>query len=361
VRSVLYDVQARQGAHFEDFDGAIWTMDLGDPLAEYEAIRTGAGMWDVYALVKWTVDGADAASAIQRVFTNDIGSMVDGQVRYGAFTDVDGRLLDEGTVYRRAADRYFVFTNSSGFGEHLRQHSPDATLTITNRTQQMPLISVQGQRSRELLQSLTAFDLSTLRYFRFVTERVEVAGYPVWLSRTGFSGELGFELIPDRDDAEPLWLALAKAGVRPIGFSGVEIARIEAGLIVHDYDYHAGDRSPFDVGLDGVVALASGADFLGRDALVSAANSPKHRFKTLRIDGDQAPEYGSEVTLGGEVVGTLTSPTVSPRLGTIGLAVLLRDVASNGTRLSVAVGNTTVGAVVDELALYDPQKRRPRA
>jgi len=360
LRSVLYDIQARQGGRFEDFDGSIWTMDLGDPHGEYEAIRTSAGMWDVYALVKWTIDGPDAAGAIQRVFTNDVGSIVDGQVRYGGFTDADGCLLDEGTVYRRGADSYFVFTNSDSFGEHIRMHSPDADVSVTNRTVDMPLISVQGPQSRELLQSVTDFDLSTLRYFRFATEKVMVAGVPVWLSRTGFSGELGFELIPERNDAERLWLALAEAGVRPIGFSAVEIARIEAGLIVYGYDYEPGQRSPFDVGLDGVVAFDRGVEFLGREHVAAAASTPRNRFKTLRINSDVAPEYGCDVTLGGEVVGTLTSPTVSPRLGTIGLAVLHSEVASNGTRLNVPVGEAPVSAVVDELALYDPTKRRPR-
>ncbi|MFZ0322514.1 MAG: aminomethyltransferase family protein [Actinomycetes bacterium] len=361
LRSALYEVQARQGATFEDFDGAIWTMDLGDTPGEYEAIRTGGAMWDVYALVKWTVEGSDAARALQRVFTNDVGSMSDGQVRYGGFTDAEGNLLDEGTVYRRGAGHYYAFTNTDSFGAHLAEHSAGLDVVATNETAQMPLISVQGPRSREVLQGLTGTDLSSLRYFRFLTERVEVAGIPVLLSRTGFSGELGFEMIPDRENAEPLWLALAEVGVTPIGFHAVEMARVEAGLIVFGYDYEPGTRSPFDVGLDAVVALGADADFLGRDALAAVAAAPPNRFKTLRIDSPDAPEYGSDVTLDGEVVGTLTSPSVSPRLGTIGLAVLRSDVAANGNTLAVSVGGTTVTAVVDELSLYDPQKRRPRS
>ncbi|HUW15801.1 MAG TPA: aminomethyltransferase family protein [Actinomycetes bacterium] len=361
IRSVLYEVQRRQGGTFDDFDGWTWTLDLGDTLGEYEAMRSGAAMWDVYALAKWEVTGPDARTAIQRLFTNDLSTQSVGQVKYGAFVDENGAMVDDGTVYRLADDRYFVFTNRHELETELATHSPDASVRGVDRTHDMPLVSVQGPRSREILQTLTTTDLGGLAYFRFLPHRVDVAGVPVWVSRTGFSGELGFELIPDRGDAEPLWTTLAAAGVRPIGFNAVEIARIEVGLVVHDFDYSVGQRTPFDIGLDRVVALSSGADYVGKDALADIAEHPPNRFRTLRIDGAAAPEYGSDVRQDGSVVGTLTSPTISPRYGTIGLAVLRADVAERGNEVTVTVGDEQLRAVVEPLSIHDPDKRRPRA
>jgi aminomethyltransferase len=361
IRSVLYDVQARQGGTFQDFDGWVWTLDLGDTPGEYEAVRSGAAMWDVYALTKWEVVGPDAEEAIQRVFTRDLSGQEVGQVIYGAFCDSDGMLLDEGTVFKLDREHYFVFTNGHEFADHLSDWSTGLSVAIADQTHEMPLISVQGPKSREILQSLTDVDLSALRYFRFVPERIAVAGVPVWLSRTGFSGELGFELVTTPADAERLWLALTDAGVRPIGSNAVEVARIEAGLIIYSFDYDPGQRTPFDLGLDRMVSLNTPVTYLGKDRLRELATNPPRRFKTLRISGDVLPEYGADVLHDGAVVGTLTSPTDSPRFGLIGLAVIPTALADNGAMLEVVVGDGVAAATVDSLSIHDPEKLKPRS
>ncbi len=208
VRSVLHDAQVAQGAEFRDDDGWLWTTGFGDPAGGYAAITEGTAMWDVYPLVKWDVRGPQAAQGVQRVFTGDVLGQVPGQVRYGAFTDEDGLLVDDGTVFKHADDHFWVFTNTSGFGEHWAAHTAGLDFSFENRVPEMPLVSVQGPGSRDLLRSLTSADLDGLRYFRFLTERVDVGGVPCWLMRTGFSGELGFELVPVPDGAPALWAAL---------------------------------------------------------------------------------------------------------------------------------------------------------
>jgi glycine cleavage system aminomethyltransferase T len=149
-------------------------------------------------------------------------------------------------------------------------------------------------------------------------------------------------------------------GARPFGVGVIEILRVEAGLVVLDYDYEAHERTPYDLSFDRVVALGT-VDFLGSDALKAVAASPPHRFKTLRLEGDELPEYGVEVTRDGKAVGTLTSPAVSPRFGPIALAVLDTDVARDDERVDVALGVGTQPATVAPLAIYDPEKKRPRA
>ena len=224
----------------------------------------------------------------------------------------------------------------------------------------MPHLGVIGPRSREVVQKLTDEDLGSLKYFRFIPRPVQVAGVDVHLSRTGYGGELGYELfLRDPADAETLWNAVVGAGVTPIGTEAIEVARVEAGLIVTDYDYEPHERTPFDFNLDRMVRLDQGLGFAGEDALRAVAADPPNRFVTLRYEADALPEYGAAVTKDGEEVGVLTSPTDSPRFGKIGLAVIESAQASVGNTLGVAVGGGIVSATVDVLPIYDTEKRAP--
>jgi aminomethyltransferase len=175
----------------------------------------------------------------------------------------------------------------------------------------------------------------------------------VTVLRTGFSGELGFELVTDPGSVGTLWDALVAAGGRPFGLDAIDLARVEAGLIIIAVDYQPGETSPYDVSLDRFIK--PGTESVGSDALASYGANPPKRFKTLRIEGD-APEAGASVTKDGAEVGTLTSPATSPRLGTIGLAILDADAATNGDKVEVS------GAVAEvaTLSLYDPEKKKPR-
>ena len=357
IRSVLHAAQESRGATFRDDDGWLWTMGFGDGQAGYDAIRGGVSIWDVYPLVKWDVTGPDAKAGIQRVFTGDLGAQAVGQVKYGAFVNADGTIVDDGTVFKHADDHYWVLTNTSGFGDHWGSHTGSLDFTFVNRTRDMPLISVQGPRSRDVLQSLTSTDLGSVRYFHFFTERLEVAGVPTWVMRTGFSGELGFELIPDPADAVALWTSLELAGAVPIGLDTVEPARIEAGLIIYGTDYTPDEHTPYDVSLDRMVAVGSAAEFIGKDALAAIAAAPPNRLKTLVIRGDELPDVGSDVVKGGAVVGTLSSRVVSPAFGPIGLAMLTTAEAVDGNELLVGGFDATVAP----LSIKDPDKRIPRA
>ncbi|MFL5736707.1 MAG: aminomethyltransferase family protein, partial [Actinomycetota bacterium] len=272
-----------------------------------------------------------------------------------------GMMLDDGTVYRLGDDHYWVMTNNPGYEDWFADVLSDLDVSIENRTHQMSLMSVQGPKSRELLSRLTDADLAGLRYFHLFPEKQTVAGVPAWVLRTGFSGELGYELIPDRDRAVELWKAVQDAGASIFGTAGVEIARIESGMIVAGVDYQSGEGTPYDVSLDRLVALDKDVEFLGKEKLREVAANPPKRLKTLRVEGSEAPEYGAEVRSGDEVVGALTSAAVSPRFGTIGLAVLNSDVAEDGTKLDVVIEGGTAPATVDILSVYDPEKRRPRS
>jgi len=361
ITTAFHAVQEARGATFMEEGGWLWSVSFGDPAAEYAAVREGVGMWDVSPLNKWEFRGPDAVEAAQRVHSNDVLGLEVGQVRYGAFLDEDGLLVDDGTVFKHADDHLWVMTNGMDHAEYFAEATKGLDVSVDYIARELPNLQIQGPRSRELLRSLTDVDLDALRYFHFIPEPVTVGGVPVWLSRTGFSGELGFELFLRPEHATDLWEAVESAGATPYGVEVIEPLRIETGMVVTDYDYGAHERSPFDLGMDRLVALETVAEFMGKERLREIAADPPNRFKTLRVEGDTLPEYGASVTRDGEDVGVLTSPAISPTLGNIGLAILRTDAAADGSAVDVALGDGTVLATVDVAAIYDPQKRRPRS
>lgn len=361
-RSPFYAIQEALGATFVPEGGWLWTDSFGDTDAEYRAPRENVGMWDLAPLNKWEFTGPDATAAIQRMHSNDIVGMSVGQVRYGAFLDADGLMIDDGTVFKFADDRYWVMTNGMERQDYFTENTQGLEVQVVYRSFELPNLQVQGPRSRDFLSGLTDADLSSLKYFWFLPEQVKVGGVPVTLARTGFSGELGFELFVDANDAEDLWKAVHGAGAQPYGVGVIEPIRIETGMIVTDYDYEPHARTPFDFSMDRLVATGkASATFNGRDALTAIAQDPPNRFKTVKWDGDVTPEYGSPITKDGEEVGVCTSPCQSPKFGGIGLAILRSDVAVDGGKVEIAHEGGTIPATIDVLAIYDPEKRKPRS
>jgi len=359
-RSPFHESAAALGATFMEEAGWYWTEGFGDLDAEYAGVRDDLGVWDVSPLNKWEFRGAGALAAAQRVHTNNILGLQIGQVRYGGFLDTDGLMVDDGTVYRVAEDVVWVMTNGSDRAGYFDDATAGLDVDITPVNLDMPHLGLQGPRAREALAPLCGVDISGLGYFRFVPEPTTVGGVPCVVSRTGFGGELGFELFCRPEHAADLWeVAVTRMRAVPFGVELIEVLRVEAGLIVLDYDYEAHTVTPFDLSLDKMVALGK-VDFQGADALVGVAADPPRRMKTLQIQGDELPDYGVEVRAGDDVVGTLTSPAESPRFGRIALAILDRAYADDGTELSVAVAGSTAPATVAPLAIYDPEKKRPR-
>ncbi len=365
IKTAFHEVtEAQGGTHLLD-GGWLWLESFGDVGKEYAAAREDVGVWDVSPLNKWEFRGPDAMRAAQHLFSNDALGLEVGQVRYGAFLDEAGLMVDDGTVYNTGRPAHcWVMTNGKDHQEYFAEMLKGFDIEFEWVAPKMPHLGVIGPRSREAVQSLTDVDLgpSALRYFHFIPEPVKVGGVPVVLSRTAYGGELGFELfLTDPGDAADLWNAVVNAGVTPFGVEAIEILRIESGLIVTDYDYEGHQRSPYDFNMDRLIALDAPVEFVGKKELRRVAAEPPNRFVTLRYEADALPEYGAVVTKGGEEVGVLTSPTDSPRFGKIGQTVIRSDLAKVGTEVDVAMGEGTIPATVDVLPIYDTEKRRPRS
>jgi aminomethyltransferase len=359
-RSPLADWHEAQGAEVLIEDGWPWYMhEGGDPMAEYEAIRTGAGIWDLFSTSKYEVTGPDAARLIQRRFTNALAGVPDGAVRYGAFVNADGLMIDDGNVYKFSDEKFWVMINTADIEDWFRETAGDLDARIAHRTEELAMISVQGPAAQALFQPLVDRDLDELGYFRFWPEPVAVAGVSAHVLRTGFSGEKGYEIVMAPGDARVIWDALLAAGATPFGLTAVDLARTEVGLIIIAVDYNPGEISPWDLSMDRFIKTDT--ECVAAEALAARGATRPKRFKTLRIEGEATPEYGAAVTKDGREVGVVTSPAASPRLGTIGLAILDADVAADGEKLDVAVEGGTTPATVDALSSLDPNKERPRA
>jgi aminomethyltransferase len=369
-RTAFDQVQRDAGASWTDWEGWAWAADFGDAIAEHNATRTACNLWDEAALRKWDMKGADALALADVLFTNDMAALEVGQVRYGALCDEEGLMVMDGTIFKLADDHCFSITSYDSDLEHFRNVAGDRGLDVQveDVTDAMPHLQVQGPLAREVLGPITeGADVATLRYFRFVPDGVTVGGVPVMLSRTGYSGELGFELYCAPGDAAELWHAIIRAGephgLRAIGLSAIETLRIESGLLFPDIDYFPHQTDPFEVRLDNVVKLDKPGDFVGKDALrkIAAEGTPR-LLTTLRIDGDALPEYGAAVTLDGRDVGIVRSPCQSPTFDSvIAMAAIDRELNTSGQRVEVALGDATVGAAVAEFPLYDTKKTRPRS
>lgn len=372
LRRTAFDtVQREAGATWTDWEGWAWAADFGDPVAEHQATRTACNMWDESPLRKWILRGPDAVALADALFTNDMAALEIGQVRYGALCDEQGKMVMDGTVFKLADDHCMSITSYDSDLDWFKQVASDRGLDVQveDRTAEMPHLQVQGPKSREVLGPIIqGTDINTLRYFRFIPEGVTVGGVPVWLSRTGYSGELGFELYCSVDDAPNLWNAVLEAGrphgCRPIGLSAIETLRIESGLLFPDIDYFPHDTDPFEVRLDNVIKLDKTGEFVGREALREIADKGTPRLlTTLRIEGDEVPEYGAPVTRDGNDVGIVRSPCQSPTfdMQVIAMAAIDRELVQDGQQVEVAAGDGTTSATVAPFPLYDTDKRRPRS
>jgi aminomethyltransferase len=370
LRTAFDAVQRRMGGTFAEWEGWDWISEFGDPVAEHHAVREAVGVWDESPLRKWLFRGPDALAAADRCFTSDMAALEVGQCRYGPFCDEHGKMLGDGVVYRNEED-VMVVTALETDADHFRRVCAGLDMEIEERTFGIPHLQVQGPRARDLLASLTDADVAGLRYFRHIPHPVTVAGVEgCWISRTGYSGELGYEVFCPPDQAERLWHALldqgASTGIRPYGLAAVESLRIEAGLIFLGYDYFQGVTSPFHVNLDRVVKLDKAGDFCGKAALQAELDAGiTHRMVTLVIAGEEPPDYSTPVFQRGRGVGKLTSPSAgrSPTVDKlIALACVDAELATPGTQVEVTLPDgRMVPAVVDRYPIYDPEKTRPRS
>ena len=360
---------------------------------EYNAIREQAALIDVSPLYKYLVTGPDAARLVDRVTVRDVHKLAVGQVWYTCWCDEDGKVVDDGTI-TRVGETTFRWTAADPQLRWFRMNARGLQVDVEDVTESVAAVALQGPRSRDVLEAATGEDWADLKYFR---ERPgSVGGIDVDVTRTGYTGDLGYELWVEAGRAVELWDALAEAGrphgIRPAGMFALDVVRIEAGLILLEVDYTSARHalipeqaySPFEIGLGRLVSLAKPGAFVGRRALEreQAAGGPPRRLVGLELDwpafeklhtdkglAPTVPPAASRVAVpvfgggSGRQVGRATSSTWSPILKrNLALASVAAEHAAPGTDLEVEwtleVRRSRIPATVVELPFLDlPRKR----
>ncbi|OYU39906.1 MAG: aminomethyltransferase [Pseudorhodobacter sp. PARRP1] len=353
------------------------TYSSNGAIEEYWACREKAVVLDLSPLRKFEVTGPDAEALLHYCLTRDVKKLSIGQVVYSAMCYEHGGMIDDGTLFRLGRDQFRWIGGDDYSGIWLREQAEKLGLKVMVRssTDQLHNLAVQGPNSRTIMQRMiwTAPHQPTiaeLGWFRLTIGRLGGPnGAPVVVSRTGYTGELGYEVFCHPKDGAAVWDAVwesgADQGLRPMGLAALDMVRIEAGLIFAGYDF-SDQTDPFEAGIGFTVPLKSKTDdFIGRDALIRRKENPRDKFVGLEIDAAVDVGHGDGVYLGRAQVGVVTSAMRSPLLGK-NIALARVDTAHAAAGTAVEVGKLDgqqkrLPAVVTATSAYDPKKTRPQS
>ena len=345
-------------------------------IAEYWACREKAAIMDLSPLRKWEILGPDAERLVQHAITRDARRLAVGQVVYTAVCNDTGGMIDDATVFRLGDDNFRFVGGDEYDGVHLKELAERLGLRVWVKpsTDQLHNVAVQGPLSREILAELvwapaTQPALTELKWFRFLIGRIgDHQGLPVIVSRTGYTGELGYEVFCHPGDGPAVWDAIMAAGaprgLTPLGLDALDMLRIESGLIFAGYEFDD-QVDPFEAGIGFTVNLDTEDDFLGKEALAERKAHPQRRLVGLELAGNETAGHGDCVHVGRHQVGVITSGTRSPVLRkNIALCRMAVQYAELGTEVEVGKldgHQKRIPATVVRAPFYDPDKTRPRS
>ncbi|WP_046472011.1 glycine cleavage system aminomethyltransferase GcvT [Allosalinactinospora lopnorensis] len=358
-RTPLYEVHQQLGANLVDFAGWLMPLRYGSETAEHKAVRKTAGLFDLSHMGEIHITGPQAADLLDYALVGHLSKVKVGRARYTMITAEDGGVLDDLIVYRLAEDDYLVVANAANQGTvlaALTERAAGFDARVDDRSADYALIAVQGPEAVRILAPLTDADLSEIRYY--AGYRHTVAGRPVLLARTGYTGEDGFEIfVEPGTEALHIWDALVKSGepygLTPAGLSARDTLRLEAGMPLYGNELSA-ETTPFDAGQGRVVKFEKDGDFVGRAALLRAAENDRPRKLVGLIGhGRRVLRKGHTVLCDGQVVGAVTSGAPSPTLGNpIAMAYVDGEPDITAGTFTVDVRGRTEEVDVVELPFY---------
>ena len=336
-RTPLYDFHVAHAGRLVDFAGWEMPVQYKSILDEHKAVRTTAGLFDVSHMGEVDVTGPGAAAFLNRLVTNDVSKLYPGRVLYSPMCQPDGGVVDDLLIYMHDAETFFLCINASNIAKDLawmREQAATFEVTITDRSADYALLAVQGPRAESILQSLTGAKLGALRYYHF--QEGTVAGVQCLISRTGYTGEDGFELYHAAADARALADAILAAGephdLQLAGLGARDSLRLEAGYPLYGHELDV-DLTPIAAGLAWTVKFNKAGGFIGDAALAAEKASAERRQVVFFRTGDRRiVRAGAEVLdAQGSPVGKVLSGTLSPMLGeAIGSAVVPAAAAVEG-------------------------------
>jgi len=347
-RTSLYDAHKKLGAKMVPFAG--WEMPVQYPtgiLAEHRAVRTGAGVFDVSHMGEFEITGPDRNAFVNRVTCNDVSALEPGGVQYSAILTPEGTFVDDCTVYR-FEDKLMIVVNASNTAsawDHIVEQKAGINARLKDISNDVGLLSVQGPHAEGLLQPLTVTHLPDIGYYHFVTGKV--AGAECFISRTGYTGEDGFELYCRERDTPNLWEALLGGGAKPIGLGARDSLRTEMGYALYGNEIDE-NTTPLEAGLGWIVKLDKGSPFTGDAALrAQKLRGVTRKLAGFQLQGRGFPRHGYPVYCEGREVDIVRSGTMSPSLGVgIGTTDLPAAAAKMGSKFEVECRGERLAAEV---------------
>jgi aminomethyltransferase len=361
-RTALYEAHKKLGAKMVPFAG--WEMPVQYPtgiLAEHRAVRTGTGVFDVSHMGEIEITGPDRNAFVNRVTCNDVSALEPGGVQYSAILMPEGTFVDDCTVYR-FEDKLMIVVNASNTAkvwEHIVDQKGGINVRLKDISSDVGLLSVQGPRAESLLQPLTRTRLTDIAYYHFTTG--QVAGAECFISRTGYTGEDGFELYCRERDTVTLWEALMAVGAQPIGLGARDSLRLEMGFALYGNEIDD-SITPLEAGLGWIVKLDKGAHFTGDAALkVQKLKGVTRKLVGFQLQGRGFPRHGYPVYHEGREVDRVRSGTMSPSLGVgIGTTYLPAAAAKIGTKFEIECRGERLAAEVVSRPFWKKGRARKR-
>lgn len=361
-KTPLFDTYAQYGGKTIDFGGWALPVQFSSIKAEHEAVRTKAGLFDVSHMGEIYVKGSESLAYLQNLVTNDVSKVAINQTQYTTMCYENGGVVDDLLIYRMDEEVYLLVVNAANIEKDYQwmvEHQIEG-VDIINASDDFAQLALQGPLAEEILQKLTDTDLNQIKAFRLMDE-VIIAGHKSIVSRTGYTGEDGFEIYASPEAAVEQWAAILQAGeeqgVVPCGLGSRDTLRFESCLPLYGQELSA-TISPLEAGINFVVKLNKEQDFIGKAALLEQKEQgvPRKSIGVEMIDKG-IPRHGYKVFLGDQEIGEVTTGTQSPLTKrNIGLALVNADYAVVGQEVEVEIRNRRSKAIFVETPFYKRQK-----
>jgi aminomethyltransferase len=357
-KTPLYETHQRYGARIVDFAGWWLPVQYAGILEEHRAVREQAGLFDVSHMGEIRVKGPEAFVFLQKVLTNDLTGLQDGGVRYSPICYVSGGTVDDILVYRLARDEYWLVVNAANKDKDfawLLENSVGVNVIVSDESDVTAEMALQGPAAVAILGEITGDAVTNLAYYEFLS-KVNMADREVLISRTGYTGEDGFEIYCKPQDAQTLWELLMETGklhgLQPAGLGCRDTLRFEASMPLYGHELSA-DISPLEAGLSRYVKFDKG-DFNGRTALLQQKEiGLKQKLIGFEMLERGVARAGYPVMVAGEKIGFVTSGTVAPTLGkNLGMALVLPDFSTSGMEIYIEIREKTAKAKVIARPFY---------
>lgn len=359
VKTCLHDRHVKLGALMSPFGGFDMPIQYKDITTEHNAVRHEVGVFDVSHMGEVRISGPEAEKYVQHIFVNDVAGAPDGQIFYGMMCHENGGTVDDLLVYKVNDNEFFLVINAANIAKDVKwimEHADKYNVNIEDESLYYGEVAVQGPKAEETLKGILGLPLEEIAFYNFKTYHID--DEDVIISRTGYTGEDGFEVYGSHDFTRKLWDKLMEAGVQPCGLGCRDTLRFEVGLPLYG-DELADDISPIEASLSMFVKLDK-EEFIGKEALaLQKAEGVKRRIVGIELEGNAIPRHGYPVEVNGEVVGEITTGYRSISTGkSVAMAMIQKPYDKLGTEVEVRIRKKAFPGKVVKKRFYDKNYKK---